>query len=81
MSKTKKYKNREICNECGRDVSWGSGLYINRVVDLNNYKTKKEMGKPFPEGEYICRECDEKIFNAIELEGSLDNLKYKKEGK
>ena len=72
LSKTKNYKNKEICNECGRDVSWGSGLYINRVVDLNNYKTRKEMGKPFPKGEYICRECDEKIFNTIELEGKLD---------
>ena len=72
MGKTKKYKKKEICNECGRDVSWGSGLFGNRVIDLNNYKTRKEMGKPFPEGEYICRECEEKIYNTLELEGNLN---------
>jgi len=63
MSKTKNQSksNVEICNECGRDVSFGSGLFINRIVDLDDYKIRKMMNKPFPEGEYICRECDEKL--------------------
>ncbi len=59
----KKAQNKEICNECGRSVKWGSGLYVNRVLDLNDYETRVKMGKPFPEGEYICRECEEKINN------------------
>lgn len=54
-------KWKEVCNECGRDVSWGSNLFINRVLDLDDYETRKIMGKPFPEGEYICRDCEEKI--------------------
>ncbi len=58
----KNFKDQEICNECG-SVKWGSGLFVNRVIDLDDYKTRKEMGKPFPEGSYICRECDDKIFN------------------
>jgi len=53
--------NIEICNECGRDVSFGSGLFINRIVDLNDYKTRKMINKPFPRGEYICQECEEKL--------------------
>lgn len=51
----------EICNECGRSVARGSGLFINRVLDLDDYRTRKAMNKPFPKGDYICRECEEKI--------------------
>jgi diaminopimelate decarboxylase len=57
-------KNMEICNECGRSVSWGSGLFVNRVIDLDDYETRRQMNKPFPEGDYICRECDERIYNS-----------------
>ena len=56
----------EICNECGRSVKWGSGLFINRVVDLDDCIARQEMNKPFPEGDYICRECEEKIDNMEE---------------
>jgi hypothetical protein len=57
-------KKIEVCNECGKDVSWSSGLFVNRVIDLDDYKTRRERDKPFPRGEYICRECEENI-NAI----------------
>lgn len=55
-------KGIEICNECGRNVSWGSGLFVNRVIDLDDYKTRKAMNKLFPEGDYMCQECEEKIY-------------------
>jgi len=63
MSKTKNQLKSEIeiCNECGRNVSFGSGLFINRIVDLDDYKTRKMMNKSFLKGEYICRECEEKL--------------------
>lgn len=48
----------EKCNECGRLVSPGSGLFVNRVPDLNTVTTRIEMGKPFPEGDFVCAECD-----------------------
>ncbi len=48
----------EICNECGQPVHTSSGNYVNRVIDFNGYKTRKEMGKPFPIGDYICAECE-----------------------
>ncbi|MDO9547518.1 MAG: hypothetical protein Q7J65_00955 [Candidatus Marinimicrobia bacterium] len=51
----------EICNECGKSVRFGTGLYVNRVVDLNDIVTKIEMGKPFPSGGYICINCDNKL--------------------
>ena len=50
-----------ICNRCGRSVLPGSGLFVNRIPDLNDYETRKANGCKFPEGNYICRECDEEI--------------------
>jgi hypothetical protein len=63
MSKTKNQikKQKEICNECGRNVDWYSGLFVNRVIDFDDYTTRKENGKPFPQGGYICRECEGKV--------------------
>jgi ribosomal protein L34E len=52
-------KKVEICNECGRSVS---GLFVNRIPDLNDFEERKEMNKPYSKGDYICRECDEKIY-------------------
>lgn len=59
----KNNSNVEICNECGRNVTFGSGLFVNRVVDLNDEATREDMGKPFPVGDYICIICDDKIRN------------------
>jgi len=30
---------------------------------LNDVETRQEMGKPFPEGCFVCAECDYKISN------------------
>ena len=35
--------------------------FVNRVPDLNTTKERKEMGKPHPEGSFMCAECDSKI--------------------
>ena len=48
----------ETCNECGQSVCIGTGRFVNRVIDLNNYQTRKEIGKPYPDGDYQCAECD-----------------------
>ena len=48
----------QICNECGRSVAFGSGRFVNRVPDLNSAEERKEMGKPHPEGDFMCAECD-----------------------
>ncbi len=53
--------SKQICNECGRSVKFGSGLFVNRVSDFNDFKTKIEMNKPFPNGDYICYDCEEQI--------------------
>lgn len=59
----------EICNECGKSVKWGTGLFVNRVQDFNDKETRIEMGKPFPEGDFICIVCDDK-FSKISLKHS-----------
>ena len=54
---------KEICNECGKSVKLGSGLFVNRVPSTDSYIVqKKYMNKPFPEGGFMCRECDYIIF-------------------
>jgi hypothetical protein len=56
----------EICNECGKSVKWGSGNFVNRVIDLNDIETRIEMGKPFPNGDFVCAECDYQIRDAYD---------------
>lgn len=51
----------EVCNECGESVALGSGRYVNRIIDLNDVEQRIEMDKPFPEGDFICEECDTQI--------------------
>ena len=51
----------EKCNECGESVAQGSGKFVNRVPDFNTTEERGEMGKPHPEGEFMCAECDGKI--------------------
>lgn len=51
----------EICNECGRSVKEGSGLFVNRISDLNDLETRIEMEKSYPEGDFICVLCDDKF--------------------
>lgn len=48
----------EICNHCGRDVSFGSGLFVNRVPDLNDIATRIENNLNYPKGDFVCVECD-----------------------
>jgi hypothetical protein len=51
----------EICNHCGRNVSCGSGFFVNRVPDFNDIATRIENGLKFPLGDFVCQICDEKI--------------------
>jgi len=50
----------QICRECGRSVAPGSGRFVNRVPDLNSAEERKAIGCPFPQGDYLCAECDAK---------------------
>lgn len=60
----------EICNECGKNVAVGTGLFVNRVIDLNDKNMRVEMGKPFPEGDYICINCENLLNKKTEINES-----------
>jgi hypothetical protein len=49
---------KETCCECGKSVRFGSGSFVNRVVVFDDYQTKVERGCRYPEGEFVCPECD-----------------------
>ena len=49
---------KEICNECGKSVKFGSGRFVNRILDFNTRAYRKIMGKPYLEGDFICEECN-----------------------
>ncbi len=53
--------SNEICNECGESVKFGTGLFVNRVIDFNSEDEREEFGKPFPKGDFICPLCEEEI--------------------
>ena len=48
----------EYCNHCGKSVSFGSGRFVNRVVDFNDILTRIQNGLDFPMGDFICGVCD-----------------------
>ena len=50
----------QTCNECGRSVAFGSGNFVKRVFDANSKTMRRKMGKPYPNGDYVCAECGEK---------------------
>ena len=58
MVNPKMWKLVEICNHCGRDVSFGSGMFVNRVPDLNDIATRIENNLNYPKGDFVCSECD-----------------------
>ena len=52
------YTGKEICCECGESVGAGSEKAVNRIPSFSNYKERKDGGMLYPEGAYICEECD-----------------------
>lgn len=50
---------KELCNECGKSVRAGNGRFINRIADLNTAKQRKQLGRKYPEGDFICEQCDD----------------------
>lgn len=58
MNKIIKETN-ETCYECGRSVAWGSGRFVNRIPSGDSYKLRKDMGVLYPNGDWLCAECEE----------------------
>jgi len=52
----------EICNHCGKDVSWGSGKFVNRIPDFNDILTRIDNNLIFPIGDFVCENCDNNSF-------------------
>jgi hypothetical protein len=51
-------QDTETCTMCGRSVALASGWFVNRVPDLNAPGERRAEGRPYPEGDWICAECD-----------------------
>lgn len=49
---------KEICYECGKSVAMGSGKFVNRISSLDSIKEREDMGVSYPEGGWLCEECD-----------------------
>lgn len=61
--KTNVRTNTEICRNCGCSVKLGSGNFVNRVPSCDDEETHRENGDPFPEGMYLCAQCDHEIYD------------------
>lgn len=59
ISYEEKEKRNQICNKCGRSVKFGSGLFVNRILDFNDIETRKANNNKFPTGDFVCVKCDE----------------------
>ena len=64
-------EDKEICNECGESVAKGSGRFTNRIPSFDDETTQKDMGKPYPKGEFMCIECENAYYekNRVDHEG------------
>ena len=60
-----KVKVIEICSECGKSVKFGSGRFVNRVPDFNTPVERRMLGRPYPDGDFICPECDSRYDEGI----------------
>ena len=49
----------EICSLCGSSVAPGSGKFVNRIPDFNTVGARVDHGRPYPLGEYVCKDCDD----------------------
>lgn len=58
----------EICNECGEAVTFGTGLFVNRVMDFNSKEERILMKKPFPSGDFICSLCEKEIEDEYQID-------------
>ena len=59
-SKTKRkiFPTVEVCNHCGEFVSFSSGLFVNRIPDLNGISIRFDNGLKYPLGDFVSRVCD-----------------------
>ena len=57
-TKSKTFFTVQVCNHCGKPVSFSSGLFVNRVPDLNDISTRISNGLKYPLGDFVCRDCD-----------------------
>jgi hypothetical protein len=54
-------EEKDICNVCGKSVAEGTKEYDGRIPDFTTIEWRKRMGRPYPEGSYMCAECYAKV--------------------
>lgn len=48
----------QFCNHCGESVEFGSGKFVNRIPDFNDVETRIANNLAFPNGDFVCEQCD-----------------------
>lgn len=56
----------DICVHCGRDTGAGSGLWVDRIPVYDDYIVNKDCDRSFPNGNSICRECEDSYNRSVE---------------
>ncbi len=59
MAAARKKRITEFCSMCGRSVVPVSGWFVNRVPDLNSVEDRRDIGRVFPRGDWVCAECED----------------------
>ncbi len=70
----------DCCYECGRSVAPGSGNFVNRVPSLDSGPERASMGVPYPEGEWLCGECDQLEDDAVQYYRGITEAQRKERG-
>ncbi len=46
-----------VCNQCGKSLPSALMRFLYSIPDLHTVEEREAIGKPFPEGDYLCMDC------------------------
>ncbi|TSA26741.1 MAG: hypothetical protein D4R68_06905 [Ignavibacteriales bacterium] len=58
----------QVCNHCGNSVAFGSGRFVNRIPDFNDFETRIFYERKYPTGDFVCESCDNNSLTGNENE-------------
>jgi hypothetical protein len=58
-----------VCVECGAGVWFGSGNYVNRIVNCDTVEENRENGLAYPYGTHTCARCEHAYWEELAADG------------